>query len=339
MPEKPVLVSIVIPMYNAEKTIKLCLDAVFKQDYPEFEVIVVDDCSKDNSLEIVQNYNARYIRMPENRGPAEARQEGARNANGEIIAFTDSDCVPHPDWLSFLVSKLSRDYGGVGGIYEPYDMKNCINRFAIGDQFYLWFKNQIRDASVLATGNCIYWKDVLLDRKAPESIIMQGIASGDDTLMSLEITRKHRIKVFKESRMPHIDRTNFRDLMIQKARRGTSRAIISLLFPRDKVMKTKDINMPEVALNLLMTMLLVPSFILLIVFFPKLAFIPFLAYLILNINYFIFWIKREKGIIFPLFAMLMQIARNFAFIYGGIRGVFHAFTRRKRMLEGREFLK
>ncbi len=332
-------VSVVIPVYNAEKTLNLCLDAVLNQDYPSFEVIVVDDCSTDSSPSIYSLYGVRIIRLDENRGPAYARQEGVKIARGEAIAFTDSDCVPPINWLSILMSRLTRDLGGVSGNYTPYYPDNWVNRFAIGDQFYLWFQNQLKETTVLNTGNCIYWRDILLNRQAPEITIMKGIPSGDDTIMALEISKKHRLRLFSDIPMPHIDRTDIWGLLKQKATRGKSRAIISILFPMDKVLNTKDINMLEVAFNLAYTALLIPLTIVLLVFHPVYSLIPLALYPILNIKYLMYWLKREKGMVFPLYAMLLHLLRNLAFFYGGIRGVVYAFKERVRLRKGYESMR
>ena len=88
------LVSVVIPVYGVERYIKEALDSVIAQTYNNLEIIVVDDQSPDNSIEIVQNsYTDSRIRIiqQKNRGLAGARNTGIRNANGSYIAFLDSD--------------------------------------------------------------------------------------------------------------------------------------------------------------------------------------------------------------------------------------------------------
>ena len=89
-------VSVVIPMYNAEKYIKETLDSVFTQTYKNYEVIVVNDCSKDNSLKIVEEYqkqhkNLKILNNEKNLNVAESRNKGVREAKGEWIAFLDAD--------------------------------------------------------------------------------------------------------------------------------------------------------------------------------------------------------------------------------------------------------
>lgn len=112
-----VRVSIVIPAYNAEKTLDECLTACLNQSYPEIEVIVVDDDSFDRTREIAERHGVRYL-WQRNAGPAAARNRGANAATGDIVAFTDADCVPRPDWVAQLVQHFDEGIASVGGTYD-----------------------------------------------------------------------------------------------------------------------------------------------------------------------------------------------------------------------------
>lgn len=90
------LVSIITPMYNSEKYISEMIESVLKQTYKEWELIIVDDCSTDNSYKIVNRYvnidsRIRLIKLESNKGPSDARNVGIKNSNGRYIAFLDSD--------------------------------------------------------------------------------------------------------------------------------------------------------------------------------------------------------------------------------------------------------
>jgi len=110
-------VSIIIPAYNAEATLGECLAACVAQTHPHTDVIVVDDGSTDTTPTIAKNYPVEYIHQ-ENGGPAAARNRGAQAAKGEIIVFTDSDCIAEPDWIEKLLAGFtSDDVVAVGGTY------------------------------------------------------------------------------------------------------------------------------------------------------------------------------------------------------------------------------
>lgn len=102
-------VSIIIPVYNAEKYIKTTIDSVLVQTFYDWELLLIDDCSKDNTSSIckklAQNDNRIiYIRQNKNGGPAKARNTGLVKAKGEFIAFVDSDDTIEPTFLEKLVT-------------------------------------------------------------------------------------------------------------------------------------------------------------------------------------------------------------------------------------------
>lgn len=100
-------VSIVVPTYNRADMLVECLESIFIQTFTDFEVIVVDDGSTDNTEDIIRPYlnRIRYIKQ-ENRGNAGARNSGIELANGEIVAFNDSDDLWLPDKLERQVKYL-----------------------------------------------------------------------------------------------------------------------------------------------------------------------------------------------------------------------------------------
>ncbi|MEX2016769.1 MAG: glycosyltransferase [Candidatus Hydrogenedentales bacterium] len=110
-------VSIIVPAYNAEGTLAACIGGCLAQTHPDCEVIVVDDGSTDATAQCAARFPVRVLRQP-NQGPAAARNLGARAAASEVLAFTDADCVPAPDWLSRLLDGFA-DQGvvAVGGTY------------------------------------------------------------------------------------------------------------------------------------------------------------------------------------------------------------------------------
>jgi len=99
-------ISVVICTYNGEETIEECLDGVSRIDYPDFEVIIVDDASRDDTATLAETkaktHGFRVIRLTPNRGLSTARNEGMAAASGEIIAFLDQDAFPDSHWLRYL---------------------------------------------------------------------------------------------------------------------------------------------------------------------------------------------------------------------------------------------
>jgi GT2 family glycosyltransferase len=119
-PPAPPRISVVVCAYNAERTIAACLESLRALRYPDYESIVVDDGSTDRTVQICQRHPEVRVLSQENRGLSAARNAGVQAATGEIVAFTDSDCVVDPDWLTYLAHTL-RDgsYVAVGGPNLP----------------------------------------------------------------------------------------------------------------------------------------------------------------------------------------------------------------------------
>jgi glycosyltransferase involved in cell wall biosynthesis len=99
-------VSVVVCAYNAERTMLPCLASLEQLNYPDFEVVVVNDGSTDGTLAIAESFPYCRIISQENKGLSVARNVGAEAATGEIVAYTDSDCVADPDWLDYLVGSM-----------------------------------------------------------------------------------------------------------------------------------------------------------------------------------------------------------------------------------------
>jgi GT2 family glycosyltransferase len=124
-------VSVVVCSHNGERTLRDCLEGVRALEYPDFEVIVVDDGSTDTTAELVHGDAFRVI-STENRGLASARNTGLAAATGDIVAYLDDDARPDPHWLIFLaISFLSTSHVGVGGpnVGHPGDgpIADCVN--------------------------------------------------------------------------------------------------------------------------------------------------------------------------------------------------------------------
>jgi glycosyltransferase involved in cell wall biosynthesis len=110
-------VSVVVASYNGERTLDACLKSLKALNYPDYEVILVDDGSTDNTGEICRRFdNVHYVLHDRNMGLSVARNSGIRAATGDIVAFTDSDCRADEDWLYYLVGDLlNSEFAGIGG--------------------------------------------------------------------------------------------------------------------------------------------------------------------------------------------------------------------------------
>jgi len=135
------LISIIMPNYNGERFIKDSIDTILNQTYKNWELLIVDDCSKDKSIEIIKkNYNdkrIKLIKLYENKGSAYARNEALRQAQGRYIAFLDSDDL----WLDNFLEEQMRflQVNKASLVYCSYYMidennKEILNPYIVKDK-------------------------------------------------------------------------------------------------------------------------------------------------------------------------------------------------------------
>ena len=137
MQAKEPLVSVIIPVYNSKKRLASCLDHVDALDYPALEVIVVDDCSTDGSLEICREYEKKYpffhVITKENEGVSAARNRGLEEAHGKYIQFIDSDDFVKKDATSAMVKRMEKDGSDlvIAGYYDEKAAKDHLPKDGI----------------------------------------------------------------------------------------------------------------------------------------------------------------------------------------------------------------
>ena len=104
------MISIIIPLYNKEKYIKKCIESVLLQSITDFEIVIVDDGSTDNSIAIIKSFKNERIHIirQRNQGPSKARNTGLKNASGEWILFLDADDILIPGSLETFIKLIHK---------------------------------------------------------------------------------------------------------------------------------------------------------------------------------------------------------------------------------------
>lgn len=125
-------VSVVVCTYNGADKIKSLLDSLKKQTYKNLDIVIVDDGSTDKTSEITKKYPFTLIRNTTNRGLADSRNIGVKNSKGEILVFTDDDCIADKNWIKEIVNcyKKNPNVNGVGGRVEPYSIDTMLEKYA-----------------------------------------------------------------------------------------------------------------------------------------------------------------------------------------------------------------
>ncbi len=127
-------VSVILPTYNRAIYLDRAISSVLNQSYPDFELIVVDDASTDNTEEVVKIFNddrIKYIRNEKNLGGAGARNVGIRKAQGKFIAFQDSDDEWHPDKLKIQMEAFEKTNPDIAVVYTAFIRKVGDKEFII----------------------------------------------------------------------------------------------------------------------------------------------------------------------------------------------------------------
>ena len=135
-------VSVIVPMYNVERYIKICIDSILAQTFQDFEVIIVDDASPDNSYNICQklygdNEKIRIVRHEKNEGLGPARNTGIEYARGEYICFVDSDDAILPNALEILYDAAEKSGAEIVHTSQYYETTQDDDKSLNADKFTL----------------------------------------------------------------------------------------------------------------------------------------------------------------------------------------------------------
>lgn len=207
------LISIVIPSYNSEKFITRCLTSLISQKADIENEIIVVDSSKDDTPKIVREKfpSVKLIHLDKQALPGAARNFGVRKAKGDILAFIDSDCIAHPNWISSVVKGINQGYSIVGGAVEnatPYSFIGIADYILTFNEFLPGMPK--RDVTFLPTCNFICRKDVFEDIGG----FPPDWAAGEDFLFCYKASQKHKLLFTQSVLVSHINREHFKKFLI-----------------------------------------------------------------------------------------------------------------------------
>jgi glycosyltransferase involved in cell wall biosynthesis len=235
-------ISIVIPFYNAISTIGLCLESTQQLNYPreKLEIIVVDNGSDDGSDAIAKKFDVKAYNETSLRSSYQARNTGIMNASGELIAFTDSDCIVSPDWLINLIKDWDDiSVGCFAGEILSYNPHTLVEKFS--DRSGLLKQQWTLDCSYMpytTTANSAYRKEVF-DRVG---LFNPRLFSGGDCDLSWRMQNETglKIKFTPEAVVFHKHRTNIIDLYKQFKKYEYGQILLHKLYPNMPVSSVKQ---------------------------------------------------------------------------------------------------
>lgn len=194
-------ISIVVAVYNAEKTLKKCVDSLLNQTYNNIEIILVNDCSKDNSLDICNEYskvndNVKVISNERNSGVSNTRNNGIDNSTGEYICFVDSDDYVESNYIEVLYYYYQK-YNTVpicGFVYhDEYNHAKPVKYSWSGDEGLVSLGEAFKLKSELyltALWNKLFDRRLIIDKNIKFDI---NISVGEDLRFSVEYFDKNNI--------------------------------------------------------------------------------------------------------------------------------------------------
>jgi len=187
--------SVIIPAYNAQKTMAQCLESMLAQTFNGYEIIVIDDGSTDSTLGIAESFGKVRIARQKHAGPAVGRNNGAKEAKGEIIIFVDSDCIADKNWLDEMLAPFgNKEVAGVQGIYKcrQKELIARMTQLEIEERYIKMAKSKFID--FIGSYSAGYRRKVFEEMHGFDTSF--PMASGEDTDLSFRIQKAGYKMVF-----------------------------------------------------------------------------------------------------------------------------------------------
>ncbi len=224
-------ISVVVCVYNGERTIDACLASLEKLNYPNYEVVVVNDGSTDGTRQIAESYDYIHLINQDNEGLSAARNVGIRAARGEIVAFTDADCVADVDWLTHLAARFqTSDFEAVGGpnLSPPDDsfVASCV-AVSPGAPAHVLLDDEV--AEHIPGCNMAFRREALEAIDGFDPIFR---AAGDDVDVCWRLQNKgYKIGFSPAAVVWHFRRNTVRDYLKQQRGYGKAETLLSFKHP------------------------------------------------------------------------------------------------------------
>ncbi|MEV6692138.1 glycosyltransferase [Micromonospora sp. NPDC051196] len=216
------LVSVIVPNYNYAESLDLCLRSILDQTYPNIELLMVDDCSTDQSVAVAEALGVRVLSTGSNGGCGTARNVGAAHTDGELICYVDSDLALAPDAIASAVRILRAEpaVGAVCGIQDPEPLLHdtMVSRYR-GLQYHYWSLSSEGDVSFLFPAVCMIRRTVY-DEIGPFNPALRQTEEVD---YGYRLTRRHRMRLTSEVRGRHDHDHELRGLLRKLFHRGRLR--------------------------------------------------------------------------------------------------------------------
>lgn len=210
----PLKISVVVPVHNAGQTLGQCLEAVYRSNYPPYEVIVVDDCSTDDSLAVARRFPCRVVKLEEKQGAAKAKNRGGEKAKGDVLFFTDADILLEGDTLSLVVEDFADPQisGVVGLLSKELGYDNFCSQYKNLWMHYTYARLPryvgLFYTSAAAIRRAVFQETTGFDENYRGASVTEDIEFGQRLL-----TAGHKIYLDKRVTVRHLKRYSLADLV------------------------------------------------------------------------------------------------------------------------------
>ncbi|MEW9534456.1 glycosyltransferase family 2 protein [Microbispora sp. NPDC049125] len=313
-------VSLVVPCYNAAKTLRLCLESVLAQTRLPDEIVVIDDAGTDGSAAIAEELGCRVVRLPRNQGVSAARNAGVDATTGDVLFFLDSDVALRSDAVANAVEILERD-PGLGCVHGVYDTEPLIDDGPVEWYRILhavhWRSRHIGEVNSVVFALAAIRRDVLLGAGRFD----ERLRDCEDVEYSSRLAVRSRIALTDTVVGRHDDGSRLVPILTEQWRRALPLIPLALTTSRRGAAKPEHANSPAGILACalaLATLALALASLPLGLFSPALLLVPaaLVVAFVLADPQLVRFVNRQRGPAFTAYFMAVHLAVHTVLVTG-----------------------
>ncbi len=317
-------VSLIVPCYDAGKTLRLCLESVLAQTRLPDEIVVVDDASADGSPDIATELGVRVVRLPENRGVSAARNAGAESTTGDVIFFLDSDVALRPDAVANAVEILERDpgCGCVHGVYdtEPLIDDGPVEWYRLLHQVH-WRRRHLGEVNSVVFALAAIRREVML----AAGRLDEGLRDSEDVEYSSRLAVRTRIVLTDTVVGRHDEGHRLLPVLAEQWRRALPLIPLALATARRGAAKPEHANSRAGILACALALACLP----LGLFSPVLYALPaaLVGWFVVADPELLRFVRRQRGTAFTAYFMAVHLAVHVVLVAGLAAGSLRVLRR------------